>query len=245
MKNVKIHIVDNYRQLSIEAAGIVADQLNLKNNSVLGLATGSTPEGMYGQLVQMNRKGVLDFSSVITFNLDEYLGLAPEHPQSYHYYMYKHFLNHINIPPQNVHILSGIEKEIEKACSEYDQKINEVGGIDLQVLGIGVNGHIGFNEPHPHLKVGTHLMELTEETIKANSRFFSSPEAVPRQALTMGMGAIMQSRRILLLASGESKASAIRATLSGRITTEVPASLLQLHRELILILDKEAASFLD
>ncbi|MGI5876683.1 MAG: glucosamine-6-phosphate deaminase [Dethiobacteria bacterium] len=242
---MKIHIVDDYQQLSIKAANFVAGQIILKNNAVLGLATGSTPEGMYSQLVQMNREGIVDFSEVVTFNLDEYLGLAPEHPQSYHFYMHSRFLDHINIDPQNIHILSGVAENVEQVCREYDQKIKDAGGIDLQILGIGVNGHIGFNEPGSFLKIQTHLMELTEETIIANSRFFPTPEDVPRRALTMGMGAILQAKRILLLASGESKARVIREMVNGKVTTEVPASLLQLHRELTLILDKEAAALLD
>lgn len=241
---MKIHVVEDYQQLSARAAGIAASQVILKNNSVLGLATGSTPEGMYRQLVQMNREGMVDYSEVVTFNLDEYLGLSPDHPQSYHYYMRHHFFNHVNVPPQNIHIPPGQEKNMAECCLEYDQKITDAGGIDLQVLGIGVNGHIGFNEPHQFLKMQTHVVDLTEETIEANSRFFATREEVPRQAVTMGMGSIMLAKRILLLAGGKSKASAIKETVSGKITTEVPASFLQLHREVILVLDKEAAALL-
>ncbi len=241
---MKIHIVDDYEQLSARAAGVVASQVILKNNSVLGLATGSTPEGMYRELVKMNREKVVDFSGVVTFNLDEYMGLPPGHPKSYHYYMHHHLFNHINADPQNIHIPSGQAKDMAKACLEYDQKIAAAGGIDLQVLGIGPNGHIGFNEPHPYLKMQTHTIDLTPETVAANSRFFDTGEEVPRQAVTMGMGSIMQARRILLLASGKNKAPAIKETVSGKISTAVPASFLQLHREVILILDKEAASLL-
>lgn len=241
---MEIYIVDDYQQLSMKAANFVASQVILKKNTVLGLATGSTPEGMYSRLVQMNHEGIVDFSKVITFNLDEYLGLASEHPQSYHFYMYNHFLAHINIAPQNTHILPGITGDIKKTCREYEQKIREAGGIDLQILGIGINGHIGFNEPGSFLKVQTHLMGLTKETIVANSRFFPTLADVPRQALTMGMGAILQAKRILLLANGKSKARAIQEMVNGRVTTAVPASFLQLHRNLTLVLDKEAASLL-
>ncbi len=241
---MKIHIVEDYREMSTRAAGIVASQVILKNNSVLGLATGSTPEGMYRELVKLNQERTVDFSGVITFNLDEYIGLPPGHPQSYHHYMHHHFFNHINVAPQNIHIPQGQAGNMAETCLEYDQKIADAGGIDLQVLGIGANGHIGFNEPHTYLKMQTHLIDLTEETVEANSRFFDTAEEVPRQAVTMGMGSIMQARRILLLASGKNKAPAIKETVSGKITTAVPASFLQLHREVILILDKEAASLM-
>jgi len=239
-----IHVVEDYKQLSAKAADIVANQVMLKNNAVLGLATGSTPEGMYQQLVQMHREGTVDFSRVVTFNLDEYLGLSPEHPQSYHYYMRHHLFDHINISLQNTHIPLGQANNMNKMCLEYDGKIAAAGGIDLLVLGIGANGHIGFNEPNTHLKVQTHIIDLTQDTIEANSRFFDMPEEVPRQAVTMGMGSIMKARRIMLLASGTNKAPAIEETLSGRITTAVPASFLQLHHDVIFILDREAAAFL-
>ncbi len=241
---MKVHIVEDYHKLSMKAADIVASQVILKNNSVLGLATGSTPEGMYRQLVEMNREGRVDFSEVVTFNLDEYLGLSPEHPQSYYHFMHHHLFNHVNIRAQNVHIPSGIGKEMAAFCLAYDEEIAGAGGIDLQVLGIGGNGHIGFNEPDRHLKVQTNIVDLTEETIEANSRFFDTLDEVPRQAVTMGMGSIMLAKKILLLASGKSKAPVIKETVSGKITTEIPASFLQLHREVILILDKEAASLL-
>lgn len=241
---MKIHVLENYEQLSARAAGIVASQVILKSNSVLGLATGSTPEGMYSRLAQMNREGFVDFSGVVTFNLDEYLGLSPGHPQSYHYFMHHHLFSQVNVPPQNIYIPSGESEDMTEFCRAYDQKIADAGGIDLQVLGIGGNGHIGFNEPDRHLSKATHVVDLTAETIEANSRFFANREEVPRQAVTMGMGSIMLARRILLMASGKSKARAIKDTVSGRITTAVPASFLQLHREVILLLDREAASLL-
>lgn len=241
---MKVHIVDDYQQLSILAASIVASQVILKNNCVLGLATGSTPEGMYRLLGEMHAEGRVDFSEVVTFNLDEYLGLSPDHLQSYHYFMHKHLFDHINVSPANIHIPSGQATDMEQYCQNYDRHIANAGGIDLQVLGIGGNGHIGFNEPHAYLNVGTHVVNLTEETIEANSRFFAAAEEVPLKAVTMGMGSIMQAQRILLMASGKNKAPAIKETVSGKVTTEVPASFLQLHRELIVVLDKEAASLL-
>ncbi len=241
---MKIHVVEDYRQLSLKAATLVAGQVNMKPNAVLGLATGSTPEGMYSELVRLFHAGAVDFSEVVTFNLDEYVGLDSSHPQSYHYYMHHHLFNHVNIPAGNIHIPSGNAADMAAFCREYDQKIAAAGGIDLQILGIGVNGHIGFNEPGESLSVGTHLIELSRETIEANSRFFDSADEVPRQAVTMGMGSIMKARRILLLASGKSKAKAIRETVCGRVTPQVPASFLQLHRRAILIVDREAASLL-
>ena len=241
---LKVYIVENYQELSLRAAGIVASQVILKEDAVLGLATGSTPEGMYRELAQLYRDGKVDFSRVTTFNLDEYRGLDPGHAQSYHYYMHQHFFDHVNVPQENIHLPPGQGADMAAICREYEEKIAAVGGIDLQVLGIGVNGHIGFNEPGRQLQTHTHLVDLSAETIAANSRFFSAPEEVPRQAVTMGMGSIMQARRILLLASGESKAAAIRDTLGGRVTTAVPASFLQLHRRVIVLLDREAAALL-
>ncbi|MEC9488693.1 MAG: glucosamine-6-phosphate deaminase [Halanaerobium sp.] len=242
---MRLHIVEDYQEMSKKAATIVASQVTLKPESVLGLATGSTPLGMYRNLVQMYRDDIIDLSEVVTFNLDEYLGLGPEHPQSYHHYMHKNFFNQVNIPEDNIHLPQGNSENIEQVCREYDRKIARYKGIDLQVLGIGVNGHIGFNEPDNKLKTATHQVRLTEDTIKANSRFFSSEEEVPRRAVSMGMGSIMQARMILLLASGKQKALAIKNSISGEITTEVPASLLQLHPEVITIVDREAAMYID
>lgn len=241
---MKIHIVDNYDQLSARAAAVVAGLVNLKRNPVLGLATGSTPEGMYKRLAQLYREGAVDFSEAITFNLDEYVGLDPGHPQSYHYYMHHHFFSHVNVPAQNIHIPSGTAKDLEAFGPAYDQKIAAAGGIDLQVLGIGGNGHIGFNEPGDCLNAQTHPVDLSKETIEDNSRFFKTKEEVPRRAVTMGMGSIFKAKSILLLASGKGKARAIKDTTCGHVTPRVPASFLQLHREVIVIVDKEAASLL-
>lgn len=241
---MRIQVMDDYEQLSYWAARVVLSQVTLQSNSVLGLATGSTPEGMYQRLVDMYQQGKVDFSDVTTFALDEYLGLSPDHPQSYQYYLYNNFFNHINLPPENINLPPGDTTDPEMACQNYEQAIASAGGIDLQVVGIGVNGHIGFNEPASSLNTDTHIVDLAEETIQANSRFFDNIDEVPRQAITMGMGSIMGAKRIVMLANGKNKAAAVRDSFSGKVTTEVPASFLQLHREFILLLDKEAASML-
>jgi glucosamine-6-phosphate deaminase len=233
--------VKNYKELSMQAAGIVAAQISRKKNTVLGLPTGQTPLGMYQELVKRFRKGEIDFSQVITFNLDEYYGLSPKHPQSYNYYMWKTFFNNINIKKENVFIPDGVTKDVQEECRHYESLIEEKGGIDLQFLGIGDNGHIGFNEPATALNSKTHLVNLSLATIEANSRFFNDIEDVPRKALTMGMGTIMKAKQIILLASGMKKAPAIAKTINGKVNTEVPASLLQLHRDVTIIVDKDAA----
>ena len=233
--------VKNYKELSMQAAGIVAAQISRKKNTVLGLPTGQTPLGMYQELIKRFRKGEIDFSQVITFNLDEYYGLSPEHPQSYNYYMWQTFFNNINIKKENVFIPDGVTKDVQKECRYYESLIEKKGGIDLQFLGIGDNGHIGFNEPAIALNSNTHLVNLSQATIEANSRFFNDIEDVPRKALTMGMGTIMKAKQIILLASGMKKAPAIAKTIKGKVSTEVPASLLQLHRDVTIIVDKDAA----
>lgn len=233
--------VKNYKELSMQAAGIVAAQISRKKNTVLGLPTGQTPLGMYQELLKRFRKGEIDFSQVITFNLDEYYGLSPEHPQSYNYYMWQTFFNNINIKKENVFIPDGVTKDVQKECRYYESLIEKKGGIDLQFLGIGDNGHIGFNEPAIALNSKTHLVNLSQATIEANSRFFNDIEDVPRKALTMGMGTIMKAKQIILLASGMKKAPAIAKTINGKVSTEVPASLLQLHRDVTIIVDKDAA----
>jgi len=225
----------------MQAAGIVAAQISRKKNTVLGLPTGQTPLGMYQELIKRFRKGEIDFSQVITFNLDEYYGLSPEHPQSYNYYMWQTFFNNINIKKENVFIPDGVTKDVQKECRYYESLIEKKGGIDLQFLGIGDNGHIGFNEPAIALNSKTHLVNLSQATIEANSRFFNDIEDVPRKALTMGMGTIMKAKQIILLASGMKKAPAIAKTINGKVNTEVPASLLQLHRDVTIIVDKDAA----
>jgi len=232
---MKVIITVNYEEMSKKAAEIVKKQIKEKPNTVLGLATGSTPLGMYKHLIEMYKRGEIDFSNVITFNLDEYIGLSPDHPQSYHYFMFHNFFNHINIKKENVHIPNGIAEDLEEECRKYEEEIEKAGGIDLQILGIGINGHIGFNEPDESIETKTHVVTLTEKTINANKRFFKSAEEVPRKAITMGLGSIMKAKKIVLLASGKNKAEAIKETIKGQLTTKVPATVLALHPDVTII----------
>jgi glucosamine-6-phosphate deaminase len=241
---MKIIITKNYEELSKTAAEIIAETVKENQNLVMGLATGSSPVGLYKQLIGMNKEGKLDFSKVITVNLDEYKGLSGEHPKSYRYFMNENLFNHINIDKSNTYVPNGLEKDAEEEGKRYDAKINELGGIDIQLLGLGNNGHIAFNEPGEELVFGTHLTDLTEDTIKANSRFFNSIDEVPTKALTMGLGSIMKSKKILLIASGEGKAEAVKAMIEGNITTKMPASLLQLHHDVTVVIDEAAAKLL-
>lgn len=240
---MQLFIEKDYSAMSKRAAQIFADEIRKKPDLVLGLATGSTPIGTYKELIRMHNEEGLDFSQVISFNLDEYYGLTPDNPQSYNYFMYDNLFNHINIQKENVHIPDGRASDIENYCKEYDNQIEKYGGIDLQLLGIGVNGHIGFNEPSDELIVGTHLTNLTEDTIKANSRFFDSPDQVPIKAITMGIGSIMKAKKIVLLANGKGKAEIMAKLLNNNfVTTKNPASLLMLHQDVTIIMDEEAAS---
>lgn len=239
---MKVIIVDSYEELSKKAAELIKEQLIKKENSVLGLATGSTPEGMYKELVEMYEKGEIDFENVTTFNLDEYFGLDPNNDQSYFYFMNKHLLDKVNIKKENINIPPGITDDLEKTSREYDEKIEKNGGTDIQVLGIGINGHIGFNEPDKNFIGETHKVNLSKETIDANARFFENPEDVPKEAITMGMKSILSAKKIILLASGKNKAEAIVNSLQGPITPKVPASILQLHNDLVVIIDKDAGS---
>lgn len=231
--------------VSRRAAQIVAKLVRRKPRCVLGLATGSTPLGTYAELVRMHREDGLDFSRVVTFNLDEYVGLAATHPQSYRFFMQQNLLDHINIDPRDTHVPDGRALDFEAYCEQYERMIAEEGGIDLQILGIGGDGHIAFNEPGSSLGSRTRLKTLTEETVRDNARFFGSEKDVPRLAITMGVGTILESRQCLLLAAGASKARAIRDTIEGPITAQVTASALQLHRDVIAILDQEAARLLE
>lgn len=241
---MRVLITDSYDQMGLEAAKIVAGQIYLKPNSVLGLATGSTPLSMYERLVAVHRTVGLDFSEVTTFNLDEYIGMGPDNPQSYHYFMQEHFFKHINIKPENVHIPNGMAQDIIAEGERYEQLIAAKGGIDLQVLGIGQNAHIGFNEPDVKFAATTHKVELDEETIMANSRFFNNVDEVPRYAISMGIKTIMMAEHVILLANGRNKARAVYKAVCGDVTPEAPASILQLHRDVVVILDKEAAELL-
>ncbi len=239
-----IYITKDYEELSIKAADFLAGQINLKPNSVLGLPTGETPLGMYKNIVTMYRQGRISFEKIVTFNLDEYLGLDPQHPQSYGCYMATNLFAHVNIDNNNTYIPDGKTQNPAAACKDFDRAMAEFAPIDLVILGIGTNGHIGFNEPGETLQANTHVVDLTLDTIDANSRFFADKKEVPQKAITMGLSPIMKAKRVLLLAAGASKASAIKDTLNGKITTGLPASLLQLHRNLTLILDEEAGALL-
>ena len=241
---MKIYIEDGYNKISEKAALIVAGQITVNPGSILGLATGSTPMGMYKKLIDMYKRNIIDFSRVTTFNLDEYYRLPRENEGSYYYYMMETFFNHINIPKENIHIPNGMTDDIEKECKEYEEKIEKAGGIDIQILGIGTNGHIGFNEPAENLNIRTSLINLTENTIRDNSRFFESKRDMPTKAISMGIVSIMKAKKIVLLASGENKAKAIKNMTNGYINTNHPASVLQAHRDCILIIDKDAAKLI-
>lgn len=232
----------DYEEMSRKAANIVASQMVLKPNSVLGLATGDTPLGMYKELIELYKKDHIDCRKINTFNLDEYYGLDVENSNSYAYYMRENFFKHINIKKENTNIPNGMTRDIQKECEDYEKRIEEAGGIDLQVLGIGRNGHIGFNEPDLKFEASTHIVHLDEDTIEANARFFDHVEDVPIKAISMGIKTIMGAKKIMLLASGKGKAESIYHTLKGEITPKVPASILQLHPDVIVIVDEEAVS---
>lgn len=225
-----------------KAALEIVQQIKDKPDTVLGLATGSTPVNMYRRLIEMHRAGQVSFSKVKTFNLDEYVGIPREHPCSYYYFMQENLFSDIDIPPESVSLPDGNAPDLEEECRRYEKKIADSGGIDLQVLGIGHNGHIGFNEPNTPFESVTGIVDLTQSTIKANSRFFESEDQVPRQAVSMGIKTIMLARKIILLAKGADKADIIQKALQGPITPEVPASVLQLHPNLLVFLDNEAAA---
>ena len=239
---MQLYVVKNYEELSRKAAGILSAQMILKPDSVLGLATGSTPIRTYQLLIEANQKGDIDFSKITTINLDEYQGLTADHEQSYRYYMNQHLFDHINIHKENTFVPDGTIMDSKKACKAHEDTIRHVGGIDLQLLGIGGNGHIGFNEPCDFFPKETHVVALAQETRNANSRFFASIDNVPTHAYTMGIRSIMSARKILLLATGESKAQALYDSLYGPITPQVPASILQLHPDATIIADEAAMS---
>ena len=241
---MKVIITKDYEELSRKAAEIMAEQINNNKESVLGLATGGSPVGMYKEIIKMNKEGKVDFSKIKTINLDEYIGLSGEHPQSYRHFMNENLFNHINIDKNNTHVPNGLAENAKEEEKRYDAKIEELGGTDFQLLGVGSNGHIAFNEPDNELVFGTHLTDLTEETIKANARFFDSIDDVPTKALTMGLGGIMQSKKILVIASGEDKAEAVRGMIKGNISTMMPASMLQMHRNVTVVIDEAAAKLL-
>ena len=237
---MKIIICENYDEMSLKGAEIVKEQVNSKPDCILGLATGSTPVGLYTCLAEMNKKGDVDFSKVTSFNLDEYYPISPENDQSYRYFMNENLFSKINIDITKTHVPNGMAEDPEKACKEYDESILAAGGIDLQILGIGQNGHIAFNEPADELYEGTHLTGLTESTIKANARFFEKEEDVPTKAVTMGIASIMRAKKIIILANGPAKREIVEKLINGGITTNIPASILKVHPDVTLICDKDA-----
>ena len=232
----------DYREMSRRAAEIIASEVILKPDCVLGLATGSSPVGTYDELVKMYEDGALDFSEVRTVNLDEYCGLDITSDQSYVWFMHHHLFDRVNIKPENTHFPDGKQADAQKACAEYDAVMEKTGRTDLQLLGLGPDGHIGFNEPENFFPVGTHKVALTESTIQANKRFFSSEKEVPRFAYTMGVAGIMKARRVLMVVSGKSKAGILKEAFCGPVVPQVPASVLQLHPDFILVADEEALS---
>lgn len=241
---MEVIIQETYEQVSRAAAGIVAQTLNAKPNAVLGLATGSTPLGLYKELVRMHQEEGLDFSQVTTFNLDEYVGLKKDNPQSYHHFMHENLFRHINMARQNIYIPSGTTDNYQAFCQWYERRIQECGGIDLQILGIGSDGHIAFNEPSSSLGSRTRIKTLAQQTIADNARFFDRPEDVPVYAITMGIGTILEAEQIILLASGKSKSAAIASAIEGPVTSMITASALQLHPDTTYLLDDQAASAL-
>lgn len=237
---MKIYKAKDYKDMSRKAANIISAQVIMKPNCVLGLATGSTPIGTYDQLVEWYNKGDLDFSEVTTVNLDEYKGLPRTNDQSYYYFMHQHLVDRVNIDPERTNVPNGMEPDAEKECGRYEELIRSLGGVDLQLLGLGHNGHIGFNEPGEAFEKETHCVDLTESTIEANKRFFASADDVPKQAYTMGIKTIMQAKKILIVVNGENKADIVERAFFGPVTPEVPASILQLHNDVTLVGDEAA-----
>lgn len=239
---MKIYRTKDYEEMSKKAAHIIAAQIELKPDCVLGLATGSTPVGTYKNLVQWYKNGDLDFSTISSCNLDEYRGLSPENDQSYRYFMNTNLFDHVNIRKDHTFVPDGQQADSDKACQMYEQIIRDLGGIELQLLGLGHNGHIGFNEPADEFPKITHCVDLTESTIQANKRFFEKESDVPRQAYTMGIGTIMSAKKILVVVSGEDKADILDKVINGPITPQVPASILQLHQDVTIVADNAALS---
>ena len=237
-----IYRAKNYKDMSRKAANIISAQVIMKPNCTLGLATGSTPLGIYDQLTEWYKKGDLDFSAVHSVNLDEYRGLPKENDQSYYYFMHKNLFDRVNIRSENTNVPNGMEPDAEKECRRYEKLIADLGGIDPQLLGLGHNGHIGFNEPGEAFEKETHCVDLQERTIEANKRFFESADEVPRQAYTMGIKTIMQAKKILVAVSGEDKAEIVKKAFFGPVTPTVPASILQMHNDVTVVADEAALS---
>ncbi len=242
---MRIYKTKNYDEMSRKAANIISAQVITKPDCVLGLATGSTPIGTYKQLIEWYNQGDLDFTEVKSVNLDEYKGLEKSNDQSYDYFMHHNFFDHINIKPENINLPDGMEPDSVKECARYDAVIRSMGGVDLQLLGLGHNGHIGFNEPADEFEKTTHCVDLQKSTIEANARFFASMDEVPKQAYTMGIGTIMAAKKVLVVVSGADKAAIVKKAFTGPVTPEVPASILQMHPDVILVGDEAALSELD
>jgi len=241
---MRVYIGKDYDEMSRIAANVLSAQVTMKPDCVLGLATGSTPIGTYKVLIDRCAKGDLDFSQVKSINLDEYVGLSGEHDQSYRYFMNHNLFDHINIDKANTNVPNGLAEDVDAECARYNEVINTLGPIDIQVLGMGHNGHIGFNEPADHFPLETHKVDLAQSTIDANARFFASADEVPRQALTMGIKTIMQAKKVLVVVSGKDKAEIVKKAFTGPVTPQVPASILQMHADVILVADEAAASLL-
>lgn len=241
---MRVKIFTSPEEIADFASGAIADAVRAKPDAVLGLATGATPLPTYGRLIGMYDRGEISFRGVRTFNLDEYIGLKPDDPNSYHSYMRVNLFDSIDILPENTHVPDGCAADPEEYCARYDAMIEECGGIDLQLLGLGTNGHIAFNEPAGQFSGGTHVTELTESTVNANSKYFGSRELMPRRAMTMGIGTIMKAKKIILIASGSSKAEAVKAMIGGGVTPGCPASALQRHGDALILLDPAAAELL-
>ena len=241
---MNILIYDSQEKISRAAGNYISSIVTAKPNAVLGLATGSTPVLTYKAMIELYKSGIVDYSKVTTFNLDEYCNLDVKDKNSYHSFMYENLFNSINISDENINFLNGNAEDHEKECLEYEQKIEKCGGIDIQLLGIGSNGHIAFNEPQDSFPKMSHIVALKESTIKDNSRFFNSIDEVPTHALTMGIGTIMKAKKIIIIALGENKAKAVAQLVNGEITPQCPASVLQFHNDVTLFLDKEAAKLL-
>jgi len=241
---MRVYIGKDYDEMSRIAANVLSAQVTMKPDCVLGLATGSTPIGTYKVLIDRCAKGDLDFSQVKSINLDEYVGLSGEHDQSYRYFMNHNLFDHINIDKANTNVPNGLAEDVDAECERYNNVINTLGPIDIQVLGMGHNGHIGFNEPADHFPLETHKVDLAQSTIDANARFFASADEVPRQALTMGIKTIMQAKKVLVVVSGKDKAEIVKKAFTGPVTPQVPASILQMHADVILVADEAAASLL-
>ena len=239
---MRVYIGKNYDEMSRIAANVLSAQVTMKPDCVLGLATGSTPIGTYKVLIERCANGDLDFSQVKSINLDEYVGLSGEHDQSYRYFMNNNLFNHINIDKANTNVPNGLAEDVDAECERYNNVINTLGPIDIQVLGMGHNGHIGFNEPDDHFPLETHKVDLAQSTIDANARFFASADEVPRQALTMGIKTIMQAKKVLVVVSGKDKAEIVKKAFTGPVTPQVPASILQMHPDFTLVADEAALS---